>query len=135
MEREKKKVKSSLVCSREAVDLEGMVWVRCEPICSIWRNMLQASHNKLEAACTLMGKVADCKLRCVVLCYVYILPYFLPTSHIHLPACLSACLPAFSPVFLFYLSLSTFSDYITYLWHILQQQRNVTNPLTTLTLV
>lgn len=44
-----------------------MARVRCEPICGIWRYMLQASHNKLGACCALMGKVAGCKLRCVVL--------------------------------------------------------------------
>lgn len=57
-----------------------MVRVRCEPICGIWRYMLQAWHNKLEACRTLMGKVAGCKLRCVVdYTYLSLLPSFLPT--------------------------------------------------------
>lgn len=59
-----------------------MVRVRCEPICGIWRYMLQAWHNKLEACRTLMGKVAGCKLRCVVdYTYLSLLPSFLPSLH------------------------------------------------------
>lgn len=59
-----------------------MVRVRCEPICGIWRYMLQAWHNKLEACRTLMGKVAGCKLGCVVdYTYLSLLPSFLPSLH------------------------------------------------------
>jgi len=64
---------------RRVGDSDGMVWVRCEPICGIWRYMLQASHNKLGACCALMGKVAGCKLRYVVLGCAHILPSFLPS--------------------------------------------------------
>lgn len=68
-----------------------MAWVRCEPICGIWRYMLQASHNKLWACCALMGKVAGCQLGCVVLeaARISFLPSFLPIyTHMYLSTCL-----------------------------------------------
>ncbi|KAG7204817.1 hypothetical protein KM043_005221 [Ampulex compressa] len=72
--------------------------------------MLQASHNKLGACCALMGKVASCKLRCVVLGCAY--PSFLPTSArlLRLPSAVS-------------------TDYVTRLWRILRQPWNTPSKL------
>jgi len=104
----------------------GMVRVRCEPICGIWRYMLQASHNKLEACCALMGKVAGCKLRCVVLACAHILPSFLPSASdrsppnpLHLLVC--------SLTLSLHLSFDALTGCITRLWHILRQRRNVSS--------